>query len=479
MYRRIRTVLILGALLILAAAFVRVRYLGGPRLLGGGEASSQVQIEDVMRAERGDIQVTVSATGLLDPARRLSQVFAAQGTVAEILVHEGDEVQAGTILARLDTRSLELSVHEAELSLELQRIAFDLLTGDPREVDLAAAQAAVNAAGAQVAAAAAPPDASAERVAALQLELSRNQLWQAQLQRDQAELTASLPISIPGLGGSGQAAQAETGVTRSEYDVAIAEQQVQQAQAAGPNQANIASARAALASAQARLEQLVNGPTETDLAIADAQLQAASLAVDLARYQLDQAILTAPFSGRVAAINLVAGEAPPSNQAAVVLLDTSTYTIDLAVDEIDIARVAAGQRVAIVFDALLDEPFSGQVTRVDRVGTDQGGVISYQVRVTLDPSSAPVRVGMSATATITVDEVTNVIRVRNRFIRLERRTGQAFLVVRQPDGTLSEIEVTLGRRNETYSEIVSGVNEGDEIVLLPQRSFLEGFGLAP
>ena len=85
------------------------------------------------------------------------------------------------------------------------------------------------------------------------------------------------------------------------------------------------------------------------------------------------------------------------------------------------------------------------------------------------------RAGMSATATILVDDAPDVLRVRNRFVRVDRRTQQAFVMVRRPDGSLEEVEVVLGRRNETYSEVLSGLNEGDEIVLLP-RSFFEDFG---
>jgi HlyD family secretion protein len=98
--------------------------------------------------------------------------------------------------------------------------------------------------------------------------------------------------------------------------------------------------------------------------------------------------------------------------------------------------------------------------------------------VTLEQATAAIRVGMSATATIVVDEVSNVLRIPNRFITLDRRTQRAFVTVQDADGTVEQIEVQLGKRNETYSEILAGVNEGDELVLLP-RSFLSSFGVAP
>ncbi len=480
MVRRLRNGVVIGSLLILIAAFIRVWYLGEPDLLAliVQPAQPQIEIEATTRVERGDIRVVVSATGMIEPDRRLPMVFGATGTVAEVLVEEGQAVRAGDVLARLETQDYEFALREAELAFQLQQIAYDGITGAPRPVDLAAAEAAVNAAGAQVAAAAEPPSDSQERIAALQLELARNQLWQTQLQRDQsAQLQAlNLPISIPGLMVA--PAKAEASVSRSEYDVAIAEQQLVQSQNAEPNQANIAAARAGLASAQANLDRLTEGADETDLAIADAQLQMAYLGVELARYQLEQASLIAPFDGRVARLNLVVGEAPPSNDAAVELIDTSRYYIDLAVDEIDISQVAVGQTAEVMLDALPNEPVLGRVSRVDAVGADLGGVVTYRVRVMLDQTAAAIRVGMSATATIIVDEISNVLRIPNRFITLDRRTRRATVTVQTAAGTVEQIEVRLGKRNETYSEILAGLDEGDELVLLP-RSLLSEFGFAP
>lgn len=480
MYRRLRNGVVVGSLLILVAAFVRVRYLGQPGLLERivQPGPAEVKIEATAQVERGDIRVVVSATGMIEPNRRLPMFFGATGTVAEVLVDEGQDVHAGDVLARLETQDYEFAVRDAELAFQLQQIAYDGLTGEPRPEDLAAAEAAVNAAGAQVAAAAELPPDSGERMAALQLELARNQLWQTQLQRDQSALLQglNLPVSIPGLVVA--PAQAEASVSRSEYDVQIAEQQYAQAQNAEPNQANLAAARAGLLNAQANLDRLTSGADEVDLAIADAQLQMAYLGVALARYQLEQASLTAPFDGRVARLNLVVGEAPPTTNAAVELIDTSSYYIDLAVDEIDISQVAVGQTVEVLLDALPNQPVPGRVSRVDEVGLDLGGVVTYRVRVTLEQAAAAIRVGMSATATIVVDEVSDVLRIPNRFITLDRRTQRAFVTVQDADGTVEQIEVRLGKRNETYSEILAGVNEGDELVLLP-RSFLSAFGVAP
>jgi len=491
MYRRLRNWFVAGMLAILVAAAGRYRLDRGLPLLPVGQAApAETAIQETTLVERGDIVVTVSAVGTVRPAKQIYLFFPVPGEVSAVAVAEGDSVRAGQELARLDTEQLELALQDASLALELQQIAFDAMTAEPREVELEAARAAVSAAGAQLAAASVPPDASVEEIARLQLELAKNQLWQNQLQRDSIreqeeqlkELLSRVPVSLPPVGelplavpGLVSASQYEASVTRAEYDVAIATQQLLAAQNAEVSAANIASAQAALVSAQGQLDRLLEGPGETELALADAQLQAAYLAVDLARYQLELAILRAPFSGMVAQMNLAPGEAPPTGEPAIELMDTSGYTVNLAVDEVDVALLESDQYVEVSVDAMPDTIMTGRVTRIDSVATSFGGLVTYGVEVTLDPTTVPIRAGMSATVTIVVDEASDVLRLRNRFIQLNRRTGQASVTVRRGDGTLEEVQVTLGRRNETFSEITSGLQAGDEVVLLP-RNLLTDFG---
>lgn len=490
MYRRLRNWFIVGALLILAAGFARFRMNAGqPLLVFAPAAETAPQIADVTSVERGDIQVSVSATGNIIPKEQAALFFVVPGKVMEILVEEGEHVAEGQLLARLDTSRLEQALEEAGLALELQEIALEALTADPREEDLAVARAAVYAAGTQLEAARSDPNPNEEEIARLQYEISLNQLWQAQLQRDsqvetaeqlqdlEDQISAQLPpgVSVPISQLAPSTSSSEAQVGQAEYGVAISEQQLLGAQNADVNSANIAAASAAIVSAQAQLDSLLEGADEHTQAIADAQLQQAYLAVELARHQLSQAQITAPFSGVVATINLVEGENPPATQPAIELLDDAVYYIDLSVDEMDIAGVEPGQRVEVLLDALPESLLTGTVSRIDNVATNLGGLITYTVRVALDPTTLPVRVGMSATATIVVDEAPDVLRLRNRFITIDRRTRQAFVIVRQADGTLQEVEITLGRRNETYSEVTSGLEAGDEVVLLP-RTGLSEFG---
>jgi HlyD family secretion protein len=221
--------------------------------------------------------------------------------------------------------------------------------------------------------------------------------------------------------------------------------------------------------ARAQLERLLNGPSALDLQIADVQLQSAQLSLERARADLSRAVLRAPFDGVVARQNLVAGELPPSG-AALLLIDPSGYFVDVAVDETDIAAVQLGQTVRFTLDALPQAGITGKVTRIAAAPVRVGQLVTYAVRITLDPTEAPVRVGMTATATIVVSELRDVLTLPNRFIRIDRATQRAF-VTRERPGGFEEIEVTLGLRNETISQITGGLEKGERVVLLPRETF--------
>jgi multidrug efflux pump subunit AcrA (membrane-fusion protein) len=170
----------------------------------------------------------------------------------------------------------------------------------------------------------------------------------------------------------------------------------------------------------------------------------------------------------VAQSNLSAGEPPPSGTGAIELLDNSTYYVSLAIDETEIAAITVGQPVALAIDALPEATVTGHITRVAQTPTQFGQVVAYMAEVELDPTMEPVRIGMNTTATIKVQELSNILVLRNRFIRIDRATQQAYVTIQRENGVFEEVEVTLGLRNATYSEISSGLEAGQRVVLLPR-----------
>jgi HlyD family secretion protein len=369
----------------------------------------------------------------------------------------GQPVREGDVLARLDSGELELAVTQAEQSVRAAQLALAQLLAPPRPEDLAVAEANLRVARNQVYAASQGNSPEAVQMAYLNLRLAQNALDQTHARMEQlVEL------------GRYADKQALEGLEQEQVEAArIADQRYHAAQAA-PGFGNAAAALAAVEQAQVALDALKNGPREEDVAIARLQLDQAQARLEQAVNDLTGAELVAPFDGIVAALNLRVGEGAAGTAPAVVLVDVSTFHLDVAVDEVDVARVAAGQAVTITLDALPDQLFSGAVERIAQTSTVNQGVVSYQVRIHLRPSEASLRGGMTATAEIVVDEARDVVLVPNWAIRRDRESGQTFVGLWQ-DGRIEDVLVELGLRNEAFSEVKGGVAEGDTVAVDTRR----------
>lgn len=444
------------------------------------DTSNQRQIvQDEVTVELADLQVTVSATGPISPVRQVQLMFELSAPVRAVLVEEGETVRAGDVLARLDTADVEVALVNAQIAFQSQQVAYNALVVPPRKVDIEAAEAAVNVARAQAGSASLGADATQLEIARLQAEIARNQLWQAQLQRDAGpaqiqllrEQAAELGFSSPLPEPPNPADDVTPQIKQAEFGVQLADVTALGVENQPADVAGLASANAQLVAAQAQLDRLINGPTELALQVAETQLQIAQLGLDAAQATMNRTVLSAPFDGTIARINLVEGETPPSGAAAIELIDSSTYFVDVAVDETDIVRLQVGQAVNLRLDALPDATITGVVTRVALTPVRAGQLVTYIARVTLDPTPEPIRVGMTATATIIVNELEAVLTVPNRFIRIDRASQQVYVTIRRGDGAFEEVPVQLGVRNETDSQIIGGLEAGQTVVLLPRGSF--------
>jgi HlyD family secretion protein len=471
--RRVMTVVVLAVVAVLVIQYIQYR--------GASEAAAQNTVSlivDEALVTRNDLTVTVSATGSVMPTRSVSLLFEMSAPVQEILVEEGQTVKQGDVLARLDVSSMETAVNNARLNLEAQQASYAALLAPAREVDIAAAEAAVAAAEAQLAAASLGADPNQIEIARLQAELARNSLWQSQLQRDlgpaqaqqQIDQAAEAGFDTSGIPEPANPADNVTSpITQAEFGVELADVNAEGVVNQPADVAALSAANAQLIAAQIQLDRLRNGPSAMDIEIVGMQLQAAELALNQAEAALNRAVLTAPFDGVIADITLVVGEVPPT-AAAVQLIDPTAYYVDVSVDETDIVRLQVGQKVNLSLDALPATVIGGIVTRVAVTPVRIGQLVTYTARITLDPTDAPVRIGMTSTATVVVNELTDVLIVPNRFIRVDRATQQAFVTIQRDNRAFEEVPVTLGVRNETESQIVSGLEADQRVVLLPRES---------
>ncbi len=239
----------------------------------------------------------------------------------------------------------------------------------------------------------------------------------------------------------------------------------------------------------ARLEsdQTTNSATQSRLSLTDAQLS-----LDNYYDQMDNYNVTAPISGNVVQKNIKAGETiDNSNNSTVmaIIADLSTLVFEMSIDELDVNSIAEGQRVTITADAVPGKTFEGYVDNVSIVGTSSNGVTSYPVKIVVENGTEEGLIpGMNVSASIEIESRENVLRVPVSAVR----RGNMVYVKGGTDAEVKEdtpksenikndkamekmtedvpsgykaVRVETGLTDANYVEIVNGLNEGDEVLL--------------
>jgi RND family efflux transporter MFP subunit len=252
--------------------------------------------------------------------------------------------------------------------------------------------------------------------------------------------------------------KAERAWERAKLDLATVQENADKA---------VADAQNSLATAEAALGNMTVNPLK--VALKQAQVAGAQAALDKAVAALGNATMVAPFDGIVSAVNIEAGQTVSAGTVAIEIVDPSVVEVSTAVDEIDVPQVQGGQKATISLDALPNEEFSGVVSSISLIGSSQSGVVSYPVTINLTvPSGVQLRQGMSATATITTQEVDNVLLVPVAAISGSSTNNPRVTVM--VNGVPEVRVVKVGQSNDQYTEIVSGLNAGDEVVVTSSSS---------
>jgi len=384
---------------------------------------SDTALESVVQEE--EIIPVISVSGTVLPSRWANLSFVLGGRVERLCVDVGQNVVSGQLLARLDSAELQSAAAQAEAGLAVAQATLAQVKAGARSEEVAAAESAVAAAEANLAAARAELDSAEAGLAQLvagvserELELARlaveqanNNLWGAQGQRD-AIAGSQNPLIRPG-----DVAAAKAAVRNAEVTVRMAEVEYERLKTGAGSeeitmaQAQVDGARSRIEAAQAQASQarsqlalLRAGPGTEAVAVAEAQVELARTALNTAQVALTRAKVHAPFSGTVGAVLVREGELVMAGQPLVTLGDLSTLRVETSdLDEIDVARVAVGQRASLTFDALPERTLGGTVTRIAPMARPGAGGVNYTAIVELDEIEPVILWGMTAFADIEVE----------------------------------------------------------------------------
>jgi HlyD family secretion protein len=290
--------------------------------------------------------------------------------------------------------------------------------------------------------------------------------------------------------------QAQGAVVSSRTALDAAQEREKTDAAAG--QVSLENARTSVVSAQNQLGTASNDSPQ-DIRAQEAQVADARAGVALAQKDVDETVITAPVAGTVTAINGTTGEvvSPPSavtplapggtaplpaqsggtgttgggttpGSGAFLVLDAADpFQLVVPFEEADAARVTPGQQVDVQVDALPNDTLTGRVTSVAPAGTDLSGIVSYYATVVVDGGADRLRAGQTAEADVRVESVDNVLRVPTSAVR--RENGRPTVTVAGPDGKPVTTPFLAGVVGDDYTEVRSGLSDGDQIQL-PQAT---------
>lgn len=214
-----------------------------------------------------------------------------------------------------------------------------------------------------------------------------------------------------------------------------------------------------------QLKQAKAAVTSAELAVTAAlnSLTAAEIALEQARENAAARTVTAPISGVITALSVENGDTigGAGSTAALVITNPHVYQAAITLAESDISQVKVGQKALLTFDALSDFTQTGQVTQVDLIGTNESGVVSYSVVITPDVMDGAVRGGMTVSVSIITAVAENVLAVPSSAVKSSVR-GKYVQVLE--NGQPVNVEVEVGISNDSYTEITSGLTEGQEII---------------
>jgi RND family efflux transporter MFP subunit len=270
-------------------------------------------------------------------------------------------------------------------------------------------------------------------------------------------------------------------------------------------QANLIQAQINVKSAQLNLERaetpttnssgttVISAPDPLDIEIKQFQLDQAKLQVQDAQKQLDNATMVAPFDGWIAEVDVSVGDIVSNNTVAIRIIDPTQLEVDVLINEMDINQVKVGSPATVQITSIPGMNLTATAVAISPTATVQGGVVNYLVKVDVQPpktsggtfssrgqtasvtadaqkssiSTPVIREGMSTTVSIITAQRKDALMLPNRAIISQGRDTIVQLV--NEEGQLEQRTIQTGISNWQYVEVVSGLNEGDK-VMVPQTS---------
>ena len=386
----------------LSAGVLVIVLLGGFGLVRLAKGSG-IDPNRLAKVTKGDVARSVVATGKIQPITKVEVKSKASGIVEKLYVDINNHVTKGQPLAQLDQQEIVAQV-------EAQRAQLASAEANVGTYDANIEQDKVNAAA---------PD-----LPMYKLTLDRNQEMQKE----------------------GIVSRQVLDDANKEYLAALTRRDSSKAQI-GVDTAKLRQAKAQVQQSEASLKQLEE--------------------------QLGYTTIVAPMDGVILSRDVEIGDAVSSilvlgSTATLVMTegDVNEVYVDGKVDEADIAHVYMGQPARIKVESFRDRTFNGKVTKISPMGVEKDNVTTFEVRVSINNPGGELKALMTANAEILLDEHKGVLTVPENAVTYDNMKNASVQVPdkSKKDGT-RKVDVKVGLSNGSVTEIVSGLKEGDQVVL--------------
>jgi HlyD family secretion protein len=401
---------------------------------GRHSATPKTVASTVSTVRRGTVVVTASAAGTVQAAATRGLSFGVTGTITVLNVRAGDMVNTGQVLARIDDSDAQTAVASAQDALTTAQNALTTAQQTPSPTPAATG---CNAPAGYTAGNQPPsPSVSPSASPSVSPSPSPSSSPSASHSPSPTHTQPTNPTPTQARTGTGSGCGSGSG----------------SGSGGGTGGGGTGSGGAR------------NGGGTDSLYSAQQQVNNAQLALLQAQRRLAGTVITAPVSGRVLSVGgTVGGSESPGGTGFIVLGGVSDTEVTAMFTETDVAHLAVGQPATITLPDRKGQALTGKVSQVSPAGTTSGRLVRYPVMVAFDQVPADLLYGQSANVAITTQSVSNVLYVSSSAISTGDN-GSATVTVRA-NGQDQQRSVQTGLRGDQYTEIRSGLSEGESVVI--------------
>lgn len=396
------------------------------------QPTPEINIEtDTVLVKSQDLQLQIKVNGLVQSIRKINISPSTQGRIMELFVREGDRIQAGQAIARMDDEQLQAQVSQYEAILDRSQAQLAERLAGSRQEEVAKAEADVIRSEARV------------QEARSRLQLAKEKLNRRQILQKEGAITREA-------------------LNESQVDVRNAEDNLTQTQASlAISQQDLARQRSGF-----RAEEIAQ--TRAQVAEANAQLQSFQI-------QLNNTLVRAPFGGIITrrftdvgdfvAPTTSASSSDGATSASIAEL-SSGLEVEAKVPEANIAGIKQGQSVEVRSDSYPDQVFKGQVQSIAPRAVKENSITSFRVKVKLETGLEQLKAGMNVKLAFIAEPIQNALVVPLSAV-VTQKDGQRGIWLLDANREIRFQLIRLGSENGSQVQILEGLKAGDRILISP------------